>query len=206
MAPVITVALFVLMGVLIFQDPNFRLEKTKHTHINFLRSYKETQVETLDRKKPEKPQEPNQETLAPPVSVQQTQQSQMPQNFQSFETFDSTDFSGGVAVSGVGGVTGAGVSTGNSGLTPLVRVQCDPPRQAKIEGIKGSITLRYNVNTNGMVEHVEVVDSKPARVFDQNCIRAMLQWRYKPKMLDGKPIAVNGNQFTFTFDYSKETN
>lgn len=206
-ATAVTTGLFVLMGFLIFQDPNFKMEKTQNVQVNFLRNYKETQVENMERKKPEKPEEV-QQVDAPPVSVMQAQQpvSQLQQNLQSFETFDSTSFAGGVGVSGFGGVTSAGSGDGNRGLTPLIRVQCDPPRQAKMEGIKGFITLQYDVNTNGMVEDVMVVQGKPPRVFDQNCIRALSQWRFKPKMVDGKAMAVKGNRFTFTFDYSGEAN
>lgn len=204
-----TTGLFVLMGVLIFQDPNFKMEKTDNVQVNFLRSYQETQVESVERRKPERPSDAVQEADAPPVAISQIQQvaSQLPQAIQSFETFDATSFGGGVAVSGIGGsVTASGASTGNSGLTPLVRIQCDPPRQAKIEGITGSITIQYDVNEKGMVEAVQVVNANPPRVFDQNCIRAILQWRFRPKMVDGKPVAVKGNRHTFVHDYSGETN
>lgn len=206
-SPLVTVSLFYFMGVLIFQDPNLKMEKTQNVNINFLRNYQETAVENLDRKKPEKPDEVA-PVDTPAVSVNASAPKQaLSQAMQSFETFDASTVGGSAIAGGIGamGATSAG-SDGNNGLTPLIRVQCDPPRQAKIEGIKGQITLQYNVNKNGTVENVHVVAGNPPRVFDQSCIRAVLQWRFKPKMVDGKAIAVNGNKHTFTFDYSGETN
>lgn len=206
-SPVVTIGLFAFMGVLIFQDPNLKMEKTPNVNISFLRNYQETAVENMERKKPEKPEE-IQPPDTPPMSVSAAAPKQvLSQALQSFETFDASTVGGSAIAGGIGamGATSAG-SDGNNGLTPLIRVQCDPPRQAKIEGIKGQITLQYNVNKNGTVENVQVVQGNPPRVFDQSCVRAVLQWRFKPKMVDGKAIAVNGNKHTFTFDYSGETN
>ena len=48
-------ALFTFMGVLIFQNPDFNKDESENIQISFLRNYKETQVENMERKKPEKP-------------------------------------------------------------------------------------------------------------------------------------------------------
>lgn len=207
MAPLMSSALFVVMGLMIFQDANLTKPKTENLQISFLRNYQETQVENMERKRPEKPEEIKPPDT-PPVSVAQAVKQQVTKNIAQAQFEQTFDTAGGPGLA-IGGVFGASASAGsadNRGLIPLVRVQCEPPRKARMEGIKGQITLRYDVNTNGMVENVQVVNSNPPRVFDLNCIKALNQWRFKPKMVDGKAMAVRGNQRTFVIDYSGASN
>lgn len=195
-------ALFTFMGVLIFQNPDFNKDESENIQISFLRNYKETQVENMERKKPEKPKDPMEAPEAPKVSVSKPQDPP-PQAMQAFDqTFDASAIGAGIAVGGLTGVD----SGGNNELTPLISIQCEAPRQARIDGITGNITLKYDVNTNGQVESVEVVQSNPPRVFDQNCIRALLQSKFKPKMVDGKPVAVQNLLKRFNFSYEGVSN
>lgn len=40
----------------------------------------------------------------------------------------------------------------------------------------------------GTVTDVKILDSKPRRLFDRAAKRAILKWKFKPRVVDGKPV------------------
>ncbi len=71
----------------------------------------------------------------------------------------------------------------------LVR-QIDPeyPRDARRDGIEGSIDLRFTVKADGKVADIEVVEASPAATFDREAVAAVRRWRYEPRREDGVPV------------------
>ncbi len=229
-SPVVSVGLFVFMGFLIFEATDLQKAKMKDpTRVEFLRTYRESTSAPVEKFKPKKQDASLDQTPTPPIAVSQPQamaESAMnnaanaaPPTGRTFDVSMSPGAAGpGIVVGGFAiagsaqsAASGSGVGIGGGGpgvegaggLTPLVRVKCEPPNQARVEGIKGSIVLRYDVNAFGQTENIQVVDANPSNVFDQNCMRAIQQWRFKPKMIDGKAVAVRGSQYKFNFgDYS----
>jgi protein TonB len=47
--------------------------------------------------------------------------------------------------------------------------------------------LSFEINKIGGVENVQVINAEPKRVFDREARKALRKWKYKPKMVDGKP-------------------
>ena len=41
----------------------------------------------------------------------------------------------------------------------------------------------------GSVRDPQVIDSKPPRVFDREAIRAILRWKFKPRVIDGTAVS-----------------
>ena len=70
----------------------------------------------------------------------------------------------------------------------VYRVNPIYPPQAKQERIQGAVTLNVDIGTDGKVEHVEPVSGPPELV--QSAIDAVLQWVYKPTLLNGEPVGV----------------
>jgi len=62
---------------------------------------------------------------------------------------------------------------------PTKRIEPKYPVKAAQAGTEGSVLLKFNVEADGSVSHVEVVNGKPAYVFDKSAITALKQWRYK---------------------------
>ncbi|MFC7519562.1 TonB family protein [Xanthomonas populi] len=56
-------------------------------------------------------------------------------------------------------------------------------------GIEGFVELHFDVDPSGVPQHIAVVQSKPAGVFDQAVLDAARQWRLKPAYAHGKAIA-----------------
>jgi periplasmic protein TonB len=196
-APVIVIGLFILMGVLIFQDSSLKKPDSKSINVQFLRNYKERDVETISRQKPEKPKDPVKAPDAPKVNVAKPEKQEI-LKMQSFaQSFDASALGSGIAAGGYGG----GVNDENTSLTPIIAVVPTLPDRARIEGITGQVTAIFDVNELGFVENVRILQSKPARIFDQNVVQALYSSRYRPKKVDGKPIAVRGLMRTYQLGF-----
>ncbi len=73
-------------------------------------------------------------------------------------------------------------------LTPLARIPPVYPMGAKRRGIQGWVKVKFVINEQGTVEHISVVDAKPSGIFDQNVIRCVSKWRFKPGTVEGLPV------------------
>ncbi|MEL6340753.1 MAG: energy transducer TonB [Myxococcota bacterium] len=81
---------------------------------------------------------------------------------------------------------GAGPS--DSEATPVVRVAPIYPRRAAERGIQGYATVKFKVGTAGQVVDPRIIKSEPPGTFDRAALKAVSKWKYKPKVVNGKPI------------------
>ncbi|HET8815905.1 MAG TPA: energy transducer TonB [Pseudidiomarina sp.] len=88
--------------------------------------------------------------------------------------------------------------------TPIVRINPRYPPAAARDGISGWVLLRFTIDETGGVTDVEVLDSNPRRVFDQEARRALLRWKYKPKVVDGKAVRQPGQTVQLDFNLEQE--
>lgn len=63
-------------------------------------------------------------------------------------------------------------------LASVTRIEPRYPIQAAQQGISGYVQLRFDVDGQGKVSNVRVVQSSPERVFDKEAVRALEQWEY----------------------------
>lgn len=112
---------------------------------------------------------------------------------------------GGIAGGSLGGVIGGIIGAGNipkvaapsrirvsQGVTEgnLVRkVQPVYPPLAKTARIQGQVILHALISKAGNIENLEVVSGHPMLV--QSALDAVRQWKYKPYVLNGEPVAVD---------------
>jgi len=68
---------------------------------------------------------------------------------------------------------------GMVGVKPIYRVEPKYPLQAVQQKIEGSVILKFDINRAGQVFNVEVVNGKPAYVFDKVAKTALEQWQYE---------------------------
>jgi protein TonB len=93
---------------------------------------------------------------------------------------------GGPFIGGVG--RGTGVAQGDGDLIPLVKIAPRYPRKAALAGKEGWVKVAFTVTELGTVTAVSIVDSKPRRMFDRAAKKAILKWKFKPRVVDGKPV------------------
>ncbi len=63
------------------------------------------------------------------------------------------------------------------------------PAAAFDKGIEGFVELQIQVSPGGVPQHIAVVQSSPAGVFDQAVLEAARQWRLAPASAHGRAIA-----------------
>ncbi|GIX21658.1 MAG: hypothetical protein KatS3mg121_0441 [Gammaproteobacteria bacterium] len=89
------------------------------------------------------------------------------------------------------------------GLLPLIKVQPVYPREALRKGITGYVVLEYTVTAAGTVSDIRVVESSPRGQFERASIAALERFRYKPRVVNGVPVAVSGLRHVFRFELEK---
>ncbi|WP_462324185.1 energy transducer TonB [Desulfoplanes sp.] len=72
---------------------------------------------------------------------------------------------------------------------PVRRVRPVYPFRARRQGITGKVTVRFLVNSTGLVEKISIVSSEPKGVFDQAVKDCITKWRFKPGIYQDKPVA-----------------
>ena len=64
---------------------------------------------------------------------------------------------------------------------------------------KGYVRVIFDLAADGSVENANVVDQAPGRVFEQAALRAIIKWKYRPKVVDGKAIKRKGLKVQLDF-------
>ena len=85
---------------------------------------------------------------------------------------------------------------------PLVRVQPQYPRRANERGIEGYVVVELTVAEDGTVplSSIVIIDAQPKGYFERAATKAAAKFKYKPKVVNGKPQAVTGVRYQFTFN------
>jgi periplasmic protein TonB len=157
--------------------------------VDFVRLKKDADLETRERRKPPKPEPPKQppppkmKIETPPPDAVQTPFAMPKLNL-------PTNISGGPFL----GTLAAGDMSGYSELIPLVRIQPQYPRQALRDGISGYVRFELVINPDGTVKSARPIASQPRGVFESAAMQAILKWKFKPKVEDGKAMESKGVQ------------
>lgn len=187
---VITFALFYLMQWLILTDQISINDDDSGRILDFVRVEEEQELQTRDRK-PKPPPPPDE----PPPDMPDP-------------TFDSNVESVGVDIGSASmdanlDIQAGGGFSADGEYLPIVKVAPVYPRRALTRGIEGYVLLEFTVNSTGAVENPVVVESDPPGIFDRAAMQAALKFKYKPKVVNGEPIAVAGVRNRITFELTE---
>jgi len=70
-------------------------------------------------------------------------------------------------------------------IRPLVVIRPMYPREAAVSGIEGWVKVELTVTETGTVKNPRVIEAEPARIFNREAIRAILEWKFKPRIVGG---------------------
>lgn len=181
------VALLWVMQFLIVTGKAAITERYDASFLEFVQVEKE---ETIERKqdKPERPPKPDE---APPDIPQQDT--------------DSSDLDSTVAVTAPSPELGLGLdsqlgdfSVAEGDYLPLSIVEPVYPRRAQSRGLEGYCILELTVTPLGTTADVRVIECSSS-LFERSSIQAVQKFKYKPRVVDGKPIATPGVRYKMTY-------
>ncbi|MFT5351382.1 MAG: TonB family protein [Gammaproteobacteria bacterium] len=64
---------------------------------------------------------------------------------------------------------------------------------------EGWVLLQFDVDVSGKVEKMKIVESRPAKLFDKVTLDAAKNWRFKPKVKDGKRVKQSNTRARLIF-------
>lgn len=70
---------------------------------------------------------------------------------------------------------------------PIYRVAPQYPQNAAMIGNDGLIKLKFRITKDGHVDDITVEKGKQGSAFAKAAIKAVSQWRYKPRIVNGEP-------------------
>ena len=87
---------------------------------------------------------------------------------------------------------------GDGPLVAMVRVEPAYPLRAADKGLEGYVTVEFDVNPDGTVSNISVVDASHP-IFVPAAIKATKKFRFKARVVEGVALATHGIQNRFVF-------
>ena len=96
----------------------------------------------------------------------------------------------------IGGPGGMNIAEGD--YLPIVRVAPVYPARALSRGLEGYVDMSFTVTSAGTVTNPIVLFSTSS-LFERAATRAVLKFKYKPRVVDGIPVEVSGVKTRISF-------
>ncbi len=184
---VVTLSLLFVMQLLIVTGKAALTKPRERAQLDFVRVRRDETLNTEDFT-PEKPPPPPE---VPPETP--------PQDFDSVDPNTPTINVAPpqvAAETSIGGPGGMNIAEGD--YLPIVRVAPVYPARALSRGLEGYVDMSFTVTTTGTVKDPVVIFSTSS-LFERAAIRAVLKFKYKPRVVDGVPVDVPNVKTRITF-------
>jgi protein TonB len=173
------------MQSLVIRDTAAIQQASSRPVMEFVRLKHETETRVRKREKPEEPPPP--EKKPPP----------MPDTMDIVQpelNAPDIDFSLPNVPFDMGGPYIGSFRSGDRDFMAIARMPPQYPYRAARKGIEGWVKVSFLITEQGRVKDVVVIDAKPEGVFDHAAMRAVMKWRFKPRIENGKPVATRAEQ------------
>jgi protein TonB len=184
---VVTLSLLFVMHLLIASGKAALTKPRDRANLEFVRVRRNESlnVEDFTPEKPPKPPETPPET--PPQDMDNVDPNAPSINVAPPTVTASTD---------IGGPGGMNIAEGD--YLPIVRVAPVYPARALSRGLEGYVDMEFTVTSTGTVRDPVVLFSTSS-LFERAASRAVLKFKYKPRVVDGVPVEVPGVKTRITF-------
>jgi protein TonB len=191
-AAIVTFGLFYLMQVLIL-GKDFEMGSESGGLIEFVRLKKDSELQEKKRKIPEieEAEEP-----PPPPALDLSRESAPDQ------VIEEMAFAVDVGID-LGGGPDMGAVASDSDIVPIVRVNPMYPMRAQERGTEGWVSVEFTISATGSVKDAKVLDHHPSSIFDRSALKAILKWKYNPKVEDGMTVERPGVKVRLTFELDR---
>ena len=185
-AVLMALSLFYAMHFMISQGKGNINKSEDYSVVDFVRLKRESETRLKKRVIPKKPPLPKEPPPPPELNVAQENKVAMPNLKMDMPRISTSGVAGGPFIGGMG--SGSGVK-GDGELLALLKIAPRYPRKAALAKKEGWVKVQFTVTELGTVKDVIVVESKPRRLFDRAAKKAILKWKFKPKIVDGKAVS-----------------
>jgi protein TonB len=185
---VVTLSLLFIMQLLIVTGKQALTDPRERHKLEFVRIKKNENLNTQDLV-PEKPPKPPE---TPPETP--------PQDMDSIDPDAPTISIGRPEITAnmdIGGPGAMNIAEGD--YLPIVRVAPVYPSRALSRGLEGFVDMSFTVTATGTVINPIVLQSTSS-LFERAATRAVLKFKYKPRVVDGIPVEVSGVKTRITFE------
>lgn len=205
-ALLVTLLLFYTMHFMISGSRSGIQPVVSGTVVEFVRLRQDKNAVLKNRLRPERPQPPQSPPKPPGKKLARLDNPVTPKLHMEMPALEGIALQGGPflgAVGRPGADGGAGDFNVDGDVVPLTRIAPRYPRNAALKGIEGWVKVEFTVLEDGSVADPVVLDAKPGGIFNRAAIKAILRWKFKPKLVDGKPVKRRASQ-TISFKLDKQ--
>ncbi len=158
--------------------------------LDFVRLRKESTTESKDRKLPDKPPPPK-VPPPPPEMVAQVTKPRVTTPQLNVPRIDvPLNIAGGPYIGefSAAPVMEAPKTAQYADVMPLVRIPPRYPRSAARRNIEGVVKIAFTITKDGRVKDPKVLMAIPEGVFENAAIKAIMKWKFNPKIVNGVAI------------------
>jgi protein TonB len=187
----VALLLFWLMDTLISGSDRLERNRDEAVRLDFIKVDQDELEQVKKREPPPEPEPPKEPPPPPKMTVDNPDQPR-----QDMPDIEMPRIDLGLT-SGSGPYLGnwsAGDPGAEGDVIPIVRIEPQFPREALLKGIGGWVEVEFTIEPDGSVSDPKIIDSQPPRIFDRNALRAIYKWKFKPRIVDGKPVARRARQ------------
>ena len=184
---VVTLSLLFVMQLLIASGKQALTDSRERHKLEFVRVKRNENLNTADftPEKPPKPPETPPET--PPQDLDNIDPDAPTISIRAPQIYADTN---------IGGPGGMNIAEGD--YLPIVRVAPVYPTRALTRELEGFVDMSFTVTAAGTVKDPIVLQSTSS-LFERAATRAVLKFKYKPRVVDGIPVEVVGVKTRITF-------
>ena len=183
----VTLSLLFIMHLLIeFGESAITEERERHT-LEFVRIKRNENLNTEDITPEKPPKPPEVPPEIPPQDMDSVDPNAPTINIPPPTVATNVD---------IGGPGSMNIAEGD--YLPIVRVAPVYPARALSRGIEGYVDMSFTVTASGTVKD-PIVQFSTSSLFDRAATRAVLKFKYKPRVVDGQPVEVSGVKTRITF-------
>lgn len=195
----VTFGLFLFMFKLISSGGNNNEELSAIAGIHFGPVDIPDDVLLKNRRIPKKPPPPK--NPPPPPKMQVSKMDKVVQNMPRLDLPDlDLPMTGGEGMY-IGNFANVD-RTEEGDIIPIVVIRPMYPRDAALKGLEGWVKIGFTITAIGTVKDPKVIEAKPPRIFNRAAIRAILKWKFKPRVIDGLAVDRPATQ-TIDFNLDK---
>ncbi len=183
----VTLSLLFVMQILIASGEEALVKPRERAVLDFVRVRRNENVNTQDITPDKPPKPPEVPPEIPPQDLDNVDPNAPTINIPPPSVAQNLD---------IGGPGGMNIAEGD--YLPIVRVAPVYPARAQSRGLEGYVDMSFTVTATGSVID-PIVSFSTSRLFERAATRAVLKFKYKPRVVDGIPVSVPGVKTRITF-------